>query len=327
MEKVTTVAEGLVRLGYPVTFVTGPDFKDDIESIGATYVPIEGKGPGMMSPEDMGTFLSLTGPALEVFAFKTIFSGQYAAQYRTVQRVFRDIKEKYGEEQKIIYMCDFSFGGNTPVYLGAPGIKPEVAISIGVAPYPGASNDTFPFQSGRHPDTSPDSKRVHFEAQQDAYREYPGSEINADLQKVLNELGAKVSYPGLFDTFALSSDIHFQYGVPEFEYPRSDLRPNFKYVGAPLSVGIAGRALPEWWDDVVEAKKAGKHIVAITTSSAVFDNNALIIPALEALRNREDVLVIATLVNFDVEQLDFKIPSNARVSRFIPLDMALPYVS
>jgi hypothetical protein len=326
MEKVTTIAEGLIRLGYPVHFITGPDFKDYVESIGATYVPIEGKGTGIMPDDKLATFISLQGDELEIFAFKTVFLDEIPAQHRTLQRTFADIRSKYGQEQPLIYVADCTYGGIAPVMLGADGIKPDAAISIGLVPYLAPSNDTFPFRSGRHPDTSADSKRIHFEEQQAQYTRYPDSEWNKHTHEVLAKMGVTTSPRDMFDMFASTSDIFLQYGVPEFEYPRSDFRPNLKFIGAPVGIGIAPRTLPEWWPEVLEAKKAGKHIVAVTTSSAVFDNNALIIPTLEALKDRDDVLVIATLVNFDVEQLDYKIPENARVAKFIPLDLALPEV-
>ncbi|KAF2623679.1 glycosyltransferase family 1 protein [Macroventuria anomochaeta] len=326
MEKITTIAEGLIQLGYPVSFLTGPEFEDYIESIGATYVPIEGKGPGLMAEDKMSTFLSLQGDELEIFAFKAIFLDEIPSQYRTLQRTFTDIRDKYGPEQPLIYIADCTFGGLAPVLLGADGIRPDAAISIGHVPYAAASNDTFPVRSGRHPDTSADSKRIHFEAQQAQYNSYPDREWNAHTRDVLAQMGATTSFASMFDMFASASDIFLQYGVPEFEYPRTDYRPNLKFIGAPVTVGIAERALPQWWGDVREAKKAGKRIVAVTSSSVIFDNNVLIIPALEALKERDDVLVIAALVTSDVEQFEFKTPENARVAKFIPLDLALPEV-
>ena len=326
MEKITTIAEGLIQLGYPVSFVTGPDFKDYIESIGATYIPIEGKGAGMMTEDQMATFLGLQGDESEIFAFKTIFIDEIPPQHRTIQRAFKGIHKKYGKDQQLIYITDFSFGGHVPVMLGAPGIRPDAVISIGMAPYSAASNDTFPFRSGRHPDTSENSKHIHFEAQQAQYKSYPDREWNEHAREVLHQMGTTKSSPSMFDMFVSTSDTFLQYGIPEFEYPRSDMRPNLKFIGAPVTVGMTERALPEWWDDVFKAKKEGKHIVVVTSSTAVFDNNALIIPALEALKERDDVFVVATLVTSEVEQLGIEIPKNARVTKFLPIDLALPEV-
>jgi UDP:flavonoid glycosyltransferase YjiC (YdhE family) len=47
---------------------------------------------------------------------------------------------------------------------------------------------------------------------------------------------------------------------------------------------------------------------------------------MEAFGEREDVFFVATLVTSDVNTLDFSIPENARVAKFIPLDLILPYV-
>ncbi|KAH5543326.1 hypothetical protein HBI51_029340 [Parastagonospora nodorum] len=324
IEKITTMAEGLIKLGYPVHFLSNPDFKDAIESIGAIHVPIEGAGPGYMEPEKMAHFVTLTGHESNIFAFKTIFTDSIPAQHRTLQRLFKSIREEYGAEQPLIYMNDFSFGGMTPVFLGAEGIRPDAIIGIAVAPYPAASNDTFPFQSGRHPDTSPSSREIHFKAQQERYESYPDKEVTAYLRKTLADMGAKKYFPSLYDMFASASDVLLQYGVPEFEYPRSDWRKNVKFVGAPVGVGVAERKLPEWWNEVVAAKAAGKKIVAVTSSSVVFENTALILPALEALKDREDVFVMATLVTSEAGGFD--VPKNARVEKFIPVDLALPYV-
>ncbi|KAL1792165.1 hypothetical protein ACET3X_009916 [Alternaria dauci] len=328
IEKITTITEGLISLGYPVKFITGPDFKDTIEAMGATYVPIEGQGNFIFSDEDLGTFVSLQGNELEVFATTTIFIKTMPRHYRTLQRTFQEFRDQYGEKEKMIYIFDFTFGGSYPVVLGAPGLRPDASIAIGLAPYVAASNDTFPFRSGKYPDTSPDSKKIHFEAQQAQNRDHPvDGPVNEAVNAMLRQMNATRDTPSFNELASTGSDVFLQYGVPAFEYERSDWRPNLKFMGAPVAVGIADHTLPEWWNDVLEAKAAGKKIVAVSSSSVVFDTSALIKPALEAFGGREDVFVIATLVTSDVETLDFKIPDNARVAKFIPLDLALPYVT
>ncbi|KAG9186696.1 hypothetical protein G6011_09804 [Alternaria panax] len=328
MEKITTITQGLISLGYPVNFITGPDFKDTIEAMGATYIPIEGQGNFIFSDEDLGTFVSLQGNELEVFATKTIFIKTMPRQYRTLQRTFQQFRDQYGEKEKMVFIFDFTFGGLYPVTQGAPGLRPDAAIAIGLAPYVAASNDTFPFRSGKYPDTSSESKKIHFEAQQAQNKDHPiDTPVNEAVNAMLRQMNATRDTPSFNDLASTGSDVFLQYGIPAFEYERSDWRPNLKFMGAPVSVGIANHTLPEWWNDVLEAKAAGKKIVAVSSSSVVFDTGALIKPALEAFGGREDVFVIATLVTSDVETLDFKIPENVRVAKFIPLDLALPYVT
>lgn len=327
MEKITTITQGLIARGYPVHFISGPEFADYIESIGATYIGIEGQGPQILSNEDLGQFISLRGDEQEVFAFKNIFIKTVPAQYRTLQRTFREFRDQYGEKEKMIFLFDCTFGGLGPVIHGAPGLRPDASIAIGLAPYAAASNDTFPFRSGRYPDTSPESQKVHFEAQQAHSREHPiDTPVKAAIDALLVEMGATTTTPSLYDMMVRASDVYLQYGVPAFEWERSDWRPHLRFMGAPVAVGIAEHSLPEWWGDVLEAKAAGKKIVAVSSSSVVYDTSALIKPALQAFGAREDVLVVATLVTSDVEMLDFDIPANARVAKFIPLDLALPDV-
>ncbi|KAI4638204.1 hypothetical protein J4E93_010360 [Alternaria ventricosa] len=325
MEKITTITQGLISRGYPVHFISGPEFQDYIESIGATYIGIEGQGPQIMSGEDLGQFISLQGDEQEVFAFKNIFIKTIPAQYRTLQRTFREFREQYGEKEKMVFLFDCTYGGLAPVVHGAPGIRPDASIAIGLAPYAAASNDTFPFRSGKYPDTSPESQKIHFEAQQAHRMEHPiDTPVNAAIDALLLEMGATTTTPSLYDMMMRASDVYLQYGIPAFEWERSDWRPHLRFMGAPVAVGIAEHSLPEWWGDVLEAKAAGKKIVAVSSSSVVYDTGALIKPALDAFGGREDVFVVATLVTSDVEMLDFAIPANARVAKFIPLDLALP---
>jgi UDP:flavonoid glycosyltransferase YjiC (YdhE family) len=327
MEKITTIAQGLMMLGYPVTFITGPEFKDYVEKIGATFIPIEGQGNQIMSDEDFATFVTLSGADLEVFAFKNIFIKTMPAQHRTLQRTFSVFREKYGKDQKIVLVSDSSFAGPAPVLLGAPGIRPDIAIGVGLAPYVGSSNDTFPFRSGIYPDTTSESQRIHWEAQKAQYESHPiDTPVNEAMRTALKEMGAKQETASFYDALALAPDVYLQYGIPAFEYKRSDWRPNLEFIGAPVAVGIADRELPDWWDDVLEAKKAGKHIVAVSSSTVVYDTKALIKPAMEAFGGREDVFFMATLVTSEVDTLDFEIPANARVAKFIPLDLILPHV-
>jgi hypothetical protein len=76
-----------------------------------------------MSDEDLGKFVGLQGNEQEVFAYKTIFIKTIPAQYRTLQRTFSEFKERYGKDQKLIYIFDASVMGLAPVVLGAPGVR------------------------------------------------------------------------------------------------------------------------------------------------------------------------------------------------------------
>jgi MGT family glycosyltransferase len=92
-----------------------------------------------------------------------------------------------------------------------------------------------------------------------------------------------------------------------FEYPRRDWPPNVVMVG-PLAWDPPAEQ-PPWLADV-----AGP-VVLVTTSSEFQDDGRLVRTAFEALAD-EPVTVVATLPASEVPEL--RVPSNARVERFLP---------
>jgi hypothetical protein len=80
----------------------------------------------------------------------------------------------------------------------------------------------------------------------------------------------------MWDASSLLPDALLHHGVPEFEYPRSGLRRNIRWIGA-----YSGTRSSKLVDEVLEAEKAGKAIIAVTSSSVDFNAEHLTIPALE----------------------------------------------
>ncbi|KAF2497128.1 UDP-Glycosyltransferase/glycogen phosphorylase [Lophium mytilinum] len=327
LEKVSVIAADLKKRGYPITFITGAEFRDPITALGVGFVPLDGSDR-MMSEEDMATFFAMpAGLDAEAFAIKNVFIRAIPDHYRTVQRVFGEFRKKHGRGKPLIFVYDGSFLGLTPVALGADGIKPDVSIGIGLAPLSLRSDDTFPFRSGKQPDTSRDAVKIHQKAYEEQAEEPFFKGIHEALVKEMRGLGVEREVPfSIFELMNWTPDQLLQLSIPEFEYPRSDIRAGVEWVGALPVVGMADAKLPSWWDDVLQAKGNGKKVIAVTSGS--IDNNPedLILPTLEALKDRIDVLVIATLVASDGDGLEERVPVNARMAKFIPYDMLLPYV-
>ena len=326
MEKLGSIASGLSALGYPITFITGYEFEDAVTRLGATFSPLDGSGEALLPPDQMAEFLALQGRDRELMAIKAFFLDAIPNHQRTIQRVFSQHQSAH-PNKPIIFLYDSSFQGVSPVLLGGPGIRPDAAIGVGVAPVPQASNDTFPFRSGHKPDTSPNSRSIHAEAARAQAAEPFYHEVDISYKAAMKDIGATKPIPTMWDAFGVLPDIYLQFGIPEFEYPRSDLRPNVKWIGVSQKVGLADQELPAWWGDVIAAKREGKTVVAVTSSTVDFDPGHLIVPALQGLAGMEDVLVVATLVTSEVELFPAPVPANARVAKFVPLDLLLPFVS
>lgn len=92
-----------------------------------------------------------------------------------------------------------------------------------------------------------------------------------------------------------------------FEYPRASWPLSFRLVGPCLWEPPA--PAPAWLNE------NRRPVVLIATSSAFQDDGRLVSTALEALRHREDLLVIATVPAADPAA--FRCPPNARVERFL----------
>ena len=119
----------------------------------------------------------------------------------------------------------------------------------------------------------------------------------------------------------LGPDVHLQPTVPSFEYPRSDLPPQVRFIGPLVPPAPAAVVLPEWWPDLLAAHARGTPIVLVTQGTLATDPTALIVPTLAALAD-EDVFTVAT----SGRPLATPPPPNARVAAFVPYAALLPLV-
>jgi hypothetical protein len=333
-EKIAAIALELATLGYPVTFITGRIFEADVLALhpNVQFSAMLG-GDDKMSEEDIQTWLALpAGPARESFIEKKVLVDSMPNGHASEQAQFQSFREKYGSKKPLIFMHDQAATGHYPILLGAPGIRPDASISISIAPLTMDSNDTFPFRAGGVPHTGPGAKEVHWKATLADREEKYNKELNEYWWAKLREMGAvRDTYPYMMQGMNTLSDYLVTLGIPQFEFPRSDLRPNIRYYGALKTVNKVGAEkpqLPPWWDDISKAKKEGKKIIAVSQGTVETNPEDLVLPTLEALKDRNDVLVIATFVTTEPEDVpNLVVPTNARVAKFVPYGELLPLVS
>lgn len=331
-EKVAKLALVLAEIGYPVIFVTGRIFEKDVLGLHPriTFHPLLG-GADKMSTEDFNTYTSKTpGLEREMFIMKVALMGSMKPTHDTLQQVFRNFREQYGSNTPLISLFDTPVIGHHPILLGAPGIKPDSNIVINCHPLTINSNDSFPFYVGKAPHTGPNARAVHHQAILDQQEDHQTSTLSAWYWEALGELGTQTDHY-LMDAMNALPDQILALGVPEFEFPRSDLRSSVRYFGAlkkPKKANAEPVDLPDWWNDIVEAKQQGKKIVAVSQGTVETDVGNLVLPTMEALKNRDDVLVVATTVAIEPADVpDLIVPRNARIAKFVPYDFLLPMVS
>lgn len=79
--------------------------------------------------------------------------------FQLLQKGLRQINDP-----RTLYIHDVAFVSSAPLFYGGSGIRAHTDIGIHPMPIMLASNDTFPFNDGRAPDTSSNAREVHWKA-------------------------------------------------------------------------------------------------------------------------------------------------------------------
>ncbi len=333
-EKTASVAKALADLGYPITFITGNGAKELTENLhpNIKFTPLSEKWfecvmKGLAALQSAPVLTMEMECELEKYAFVDAME----PAYETLQEYFREFRDEYGRTKPLIHVTDSLFTGRLPLSYGVPGLRPDSSIAILPHPHLLDSNDTYPFHTYKMPETGSDARAIHLKSYQNREKEERSSITNEYFRAKLRAMGSKEDpRPDFFHAIGFNGDHLMKVGVPEFEYERSDMRDNVHYFGAVKGnkkEPTKREELPTWWDDVLQAKKDGKKIVAVSQGTVAPDLGELVIPTLKALESRNDVLVIVSTVMFEPEQVNLDLPANARVAKFVPYTDLLPLVS
>jgi UDP:flavonoid glycosyltransferase YjiC (YdhE family) len=312
------IAADLVGRGHHVTFLSGSAFKSFVEATGARFAAFTGNADFDASdpaafPERLNVQV---GPPQIDFDVQHLFADPIAAQHSALQALLHDAhREQPGEP--VVLLHDTVFMGMWPVLLGAPGLRPEAVIGIGVTPLPMTSIDTAPFGLGLAPDPSEAGRARNRHLNSTVANEVFVA-AQTHLVKLLRDAGATMPPPFVFDAMVALPDRFLQLTIAALEYERSDAPAGLRYAGA-LPPAPAAFSPPPWWESVVAAPK----LVVVTQGTiANRDFDELIRPTLRALENM-DVVVVAVTGRTDADI--GPVPANAHVADFIPFDRLMPH--
>jgi UDP:flavonoid glycosyltransferase YjiC (YdhE family) len=256
-------------------------------------------------------FSELKGIKKLKFDFEKIFLDN-------IENHYLDIKEIYEKEFDFdLFFCDSAFYAlqiinekiGKPVYVVNPGPMLEI------------SKDTPPNFIGLTPAKTIIGKKLH-----QLMRVLMDKMIFTDGMLLLNNMrksNALPTYDGSFwDISADYSTLFFQSGIPEFEFYRSDLNPKVIFTGALLPYKKNSD------HNFKHAEKLKQYEKVILISQGTIDNvdqHKLIIPALEALKNKNYLLLVATgNINTDELRKKYNLP-NVIVEDFIDFEYILDY--
>ena len=302
------VAQALVARGHDVRFYTGSAFRDRIEGSGAVFVPWR-KAPDFDENNLAPTFPRLGGEkGLRQLLINVadLFIGTAPAQ-------FADLRAEWEREPWDVMVADeVSIGG----VLAAEKLSFPWA-TLSVLPLNMAGTAGPPSGMGITPGRNPLTRA------RDAALRAAVPLISRPLRRPLADARAAVGLPPsklTMDQLVFSPSLVVASGSPLLDYERADRPPWLEFVGELRGPAPAAAALPPWWGEL-----DGRRIVHVTQGTQNIDPADLIRPALEALADRDVLVVVATGVS-GRDTLPIPVPANARVAGFLPYAELLPRV-
>jgi MGT family glycosyltransferase len=228
---------------------------------------------------------------------------------------YEDICEIYESFPFDVFIADNCFSA-------IPFVKDKIGvpvIAIGVLPLTETSKDLAPTGLGMTPAKSFAGRR-----KQDFLRWLSDKVLFRKptelMQQLLEQHGIAAPDCNVFDLISRKSDLLLQSGTPSFEYKRSDLSSNVRFIG-PLLPWSEKKQSKLWSDNRLQRYKK---VILVTQGTVEKDTTKLLVPVLEALKNTE-YLVVVTTGGSDTVQLQAKyLYDNIIIEDFIPFHQVMP---
>jgi UDP:flavonoid glycosyltransferase YjiC (YdhE family) len=144
---------------------------------------------------------------------------------------------------------------------------------------------------------------------------------NQASHEILDSYGVEHNRSNVFDTNVKASDLYLQSGTPGFEYRRSDIGTNIRFIGSLLPYSTDQKSSSCTDIRLSQFEK----VITVTQGTVEKDVEKLLVPTLEAFKNT-DTLVVCTTGGSKTAELKERYPySNVIIEDFIPFDSIMPY--
>jgi len=307
----TSLAVHLKNLGHDVRWYTGKKYQPKLEKLEIPFYPIKRAIDFSAGEPD------------QIFPERKFYKSQIAKLKFDIKHAFVLRGPEFYEDLREIessFPFDILIADNC--FTGIPYVKQlleKPVIAIGVIALPETSKDLPPSGLGLTPSYNFFGKR-----KQDLLRFLTDRFIFGESKKLVDKMyadyGMKVVKGNIFDVICKEADLLLQSGTPGFEYFRSDLGKNIRFIGPLLP--HSGRKtrqyqLPGWY-------RQFKKKILVTQGTVETDVEKIIVPTLEAFKN-SDVCVIATTGGSKTEELKKRYSHyNILIEDFIPFDDIMP---
>jgi MGT family glycosyltransferase len=308
----TGLAKHLQSLGFDVRWYTSVHYADKLRKLGIPHFPfIKAKDFATNQVEELLTERPKIKSKIEKLNFDFIH-----LFIKRGPEYFEDIQDIHAHFPFQLLVADVTF---TAIPLVKTQLKVPV-FSIGIIPLPQTSKDLPPTGLGLEPDYSFKGKLrnagLRFLAHKILFRK-----ADRLARRIMNDHQVDHGNHFFFDLGIHQATYYLQSGVPGFEYQRTDLSPNVRFIGSLLPYR-SSKASNQWFD---ERLNQYEQVVLVTQGTVEKDVSKIIMPTLEAFKD-SDTLVIATTGGSGTEQLQAAYPQkNIIIADFIPFEDVLPY--
>ncbi len=310
------IARHLAAEGHDVAWYTGRKFEPLVTRAGARFLPVKMGLDYDDSNIDVLHDMEDNKPGLA--GLKKIVNDLFIAPVPKYAKDIEVIVDDFNPDVVIADHC--SMAG--PLVAARRGI-PKVLFSVGALSV--SSKDTAPFGMGLPPSFSTAgrlrNRALGWFASSVLFRNPQRLAVN-----IMKEMGVDPPPGFLMDWGVQLADRYLLAGIPEFEYPLSDMPEAIEFVGPMLPKGVTDWTPPAWWPDVAQARQAGRPVVLVTQGTSGNTNLSLLIrPAIAALADQDVLVIVATGGPDPAEVMPVaRRPANVRMEKFIPFTELLP---
>ena len=309
---VLSVTRMLTARGHQATIITGSAFRQAVEASGAAFEPLPAEADAEALERAVAeTRVVAPGPEQLLAVLTARFIDPVPAQHATLRRVL----ERGGFDALVVGSM---FYGALPTAM-RPGRVPVIACHMTFLTT--ERDDEAPAGLGILPALTSAERMTTLAARRTA-DDVLLLPLVERLDGRLAEVGAGPLGTSFGNAVTDYVDLFLQPSVPGFEYPRLAMPQSVRFVG-PLPIPPSGAADPRLVDDVQDWRR----VVLVTQGTvANADLGQLIEPALAAMADRADLLVLASTGGRDPACLRGTVPANAQVASFLPFEQLLPKV-
>ena len=308
----TGLAKHLQQLGCDVRWYTGASYGEKVRKLDIPFYPFVKAMD--LGPEDLATLIP-EREKVKSKVRKLVFD---------IIHVFVKQGPKFIEDMKqirhefafdiVVAECTFTAIPLVQKVFGVP------VVGVGITPLMENSRDLPPTGLGMTPSYTWAGK-----AKQALLRFITNRILFAKANKITHQMladyGVDHGRRFVFDISVRSADLYLQSGTPGFEYHRSDISRNVRFIGALLPYQVAKKTM-NWYDPRLSQYDK---VILVTQGTAEGDVEKLIVPTLEAFKNT-DTLVVCTTAGNLTDELRERFPQrNIIIEDYIPFDQVMPY--